>query len=95
MLITIFATMVIIVFFVTSSDSGSLVVDMITSGGHPNPPKIQRVFWALAEGLLAAILLFTGGLKSLQKASLTISLPMAVFLLVSAFGLWKALQKEE
>ena len=52
------AIILVAVFFVTSSDSGSLVVDMLASGGHPNPPMWSRVLWALLEGLLAAALLF-------------------------------------
>jgi len=85
------ATLLIIVFFITSSDSGSLVDDMVTSGGHPDPPKAQRVFWAVAEGTVAATLLYTGGLQALRTASLQSGLPMAVLLLLSAVGLKKAL----
>ncbi len=86
------ATVLVIVFFVTSSDSGSLVDDMVTSGGHPNPPRAQRLFWALAEGTVAATLLYFGGLNALRTASLTTGLPMAVFLLVAAYGLLRALR---
>ncbi|MDX1570512.1 MAG: BCCT family transporter [Xanthomonadales bacterium] len=86
------ATLLVIVFFVTSSDSGSLVDDMVTSGGHPNPPRAQRVFWALAEGTVAGTLLYFGGLTALRTASLTTGLPMAVFLLVAAVGLVRALR---
>ena len=86
------ATVLIFVFFVTSSDSGSLVDDMVTSGGHPNPPRAQRVFWALAEGAVAAVLVITGGLQALRTASLTTGLPMAVFLLVAMYGLIRALR---
>jgi len=86
------ATLLVIVFFVTSSDSGSLVDDMVTSGGHPDPPRAQRLFWALAEGTVAATLLYFGGLAALRTASLTTGLPMAVFLLVAAVGLVRALR---
>lgn len=86
------ATLLILIFFVTSSDSGSLVDDMVTSGGHPNPPRAQRVFWAVAEGAVAATLLIAGGLQALRTASLTTGLPMAVFLLVAMFGLIRALR---
>jgi len=55
------ATLVIVIFFITSSDSGSLVDDMVTSGGHPDPPRAQRVFWAVSEGMVAATLLIVGG----------------------------------
>jgi choline/glycine/proline betaine transport protein len=65
---------------------------MVTSGGHPNPPRLQRLFWALAEGTVAATLLYFGGLNALRTASLTTGLPMAVFLLVAAYGLWRAVR---
>lgn len=91
-LTAVLATALIFIFFVTSSDSGSLVDDMVTSGGHPNPPRAQRVFWALAEGAVAATLLITGGLQALRAASLTTGLPMAVFLLVAMYGLIRALR---
>ena len=86
------ATLLVIVFFVTSSDSGSFVDDMVTSGGHPNPPKAQRIFWAVAEGTVAATLLYFGGLNALRTASLTTGLPMAVFLLIAMVGIVKALR---
>jgi choline/glycine/proline betaine transport protein len=86
------STILTIVFFVTSSDSGSLVDDMVTSGGHPNPPKVQRLFWALAEGTVAGTLLYFGGLQALRTASLTTGLPMSIFLLVAAYGLWRSLR---
>lgn len=82
------ATLLIVTFFVTSSDSGSLVDDIVTSGGHPNPPRIQRVFWAVSEGLVAITLLIAGGLQALQTASLTVGLPMAIVLLMTSYGLW-------
>ncbi|MCB0068877.1 MAG: BCCT family transporter, partial [Caldilineaceae bacterium] len=76
-LTSILATLVIITFFVTSSDSGSLVIDVITAGGHANPPIPQRVFWGLLEGAVAAVLLVAGGLRALQLASLTMALPFS------------------
>ena len=88
----VLATLLVIIFFVTSSDSGSLVDDMVTSGGHPNPPKTQRLFWALAEGTVAGTLLYFGGLNALSTASLTTGLPMAIFLLIAAYGLVRALR---
>lgn len=86
-----FATLLIVLFFISSSDSGSLVDDMVTSGGHPNPPRVQRVFWAVSEGAVAATLLSTGGLEALRTASLQSGLPMLCVLLLAAFGLARAL----
>ena len=65
---------------------------MVTSGGHPNPPAVYRVFWCVAEGVVAATLLIAGGLTALRTASLTPALPMTIFLLVACYGLIKALQ---
>ncbi len=89
------ATVVIIVFFITSSDSGSLVDDMVTSGGHPHPPKAQRVFWATAEGAVAATLLLVGGLRAIQNASISLGLLMSVVLVLAAFGLQRSLSRHE
>ena len=90
----VLATLLVIIFFITSSDSGSLVDDMVTSGGHPHPPRSQRVFWAVSEGAVAATLLLAGGLHALQAASLTSGLPMAVLLILMAFGIYRALRAD-
>ena len=81
-------------FFVTSSDSASLVIDIITAGGHPDPPTSQRVFWASAEGLCAAILLLGGGLAALQTACIVTGLPFAIVLLLMLFSMKKGLDEE-
>ncbi len=91
---SIAATLVIITFFVTSSDSGSLVIDMLASGGKPNPPVGQRVFWAVSEGVVAAVLLLAGGLTALQTASITTGLPFTVVLLFMCYSLHKGLSAE-
>ena len=89
------AAVVVAVFFVTSSDSGSFVVDMLTSGGHPDPPVWQRVFWAVSEGVVAAVLLVTGGLVALQSAAINTGLPFCVILLGVCAGLGRALWREK
>ena len=91
---SIVATLLVVTFFITSSDSGSLVIDTITSGGATNPPVWQRIFWALTEGLVAGILLLAGGLKALQTASIAAALPFAFVLLLVCYGLAKALRME-
>lgn len=88
------ATLLVITFFVTSADSGALVIDMITSGAVPNPPVWQRIFWAICAGVVAAVLLLAGGLKALQTAALASALPFAVVLLFICYGLLRALQTE-
>jgi choline/glycine/proline betaine transport protein len=81
-------------FFVTSSDSGSFVVDMLTSGGSLETPVETRVFWAVAEGLVAAGLLVAGGLAALQAASISTGLPFIIVLLLSAWSLLLGLRQE-
>ncbi len=88
---------VVAVFFVTSSDSASFVVDMLTSGGHPDPPVWQRVFWAIAEGATAAVLLYVGGpeaLSALQAGVISTGLPFCVVLVLLMFSLTKALRDD-
>jgi len=82
----------VIVFFVTSSDSGSLVIDTITAGGKINAPVTQRMFWAIFEGLVAIALLLGGGLGALQAMAVSTGFPFAVVLLFGCYaivrGLW-------
>ncbi len=85
------AVVVIITFFVTSSDSGSMVIDIITAGGNPDPPRLQRLFWAILEGAVAAALLVGGGLVALETAAISTGLPFAVVLFVMIYSLWKGL----
>jgi choline/glycine/proline betaine transport protein len=89
------AVVVIACFFITSSDSGSFVVDMLTSGGHADPPIWQRVFWGFAEGAIAAALLYAGGLEGLKTAAICMGLPFCVVLIVVCFALVKALRGED
>ena len=93
-LISLLATVLVITFFVTSSDSGSLLIDTITSGGALHPPIWQRIFWALTEGVVAAVLLLAGGLKALQTASITAALPFSFVMLLICYGLLRGLQAE-
>ena len=88
------ATLLIITFFVTSSDSGSLVIDIITSGGNEDPPVWQRIFWAIIEGAVAAALLLAGGLSALQTAAITSALPFAFVMFLMCFGLYRGLNAE-
>ncbi|MDT8450387.1 MAG: BCCT family transporter [Wenzhouxiangellaceae bacterium] len=87
---TVFATLVIAIFFITSSDSGSLVDDMVTSGGHPHPPVAQRLFWAISEGAVAATLLIVGGLAAIQQAAISMALPMSLLLVAACYAMVRA-----
>ena len=93
-LVSFVGVLLLISFFVTSSDSGSLVVDHLTSGGKLDSPKPQRVFWAVMEGLVAIALLIGGGLSALQTAAVSIGLPFAVILLIMCWSMKKAFTEE-
>ncbi|MBT0670132.1 BCCT family transporter [Novosphingobium profundi] len=88
------ATLLVITFFVTSADSGALVIDMITSGAAENTPVWQRVFWAVCAGAVAAVLLLAGGLQALQTAAIASALPFCVVMIFICYGLLRALQAE-
>ena len=91
---TALSTLVIITFFVTSSDSGSLVIDILTAGGDQNPPKNQRIFWAVTEGVIASVLLLAGGLNALQTAAIAAGFPLALIMIGICFALFKGLNKD-
>ena len=84
----------IAIFFVTSADSGSLVMDTITAGGKMDAPVQQRVFWCLLAGLVAIALMLGGGMASLQALTISIGLPFCLVLLVMCFGLYRGLRDE-
>ena len=87
----------IVLYFTTSSDSGSLVIDCLSANGHPDPPILQRIFWALTEGATATALLTAGGregLTALRSVSIAAGLPYTVLLNFFCIALWRAVQKE-
>ena len=88
------ATLLVITFFVTSSDSGSLVIDHLTSGGKHDVPKVQRIFWAITEGAVAAVLLIGGGLNALQTAAIATGFPFAIILVLMCYTVYQGLQNE-
>ena len=94
MITSFIGVVLVIVFFVTSSDSGSLVIDTITAGGKVNAPVSQRIFWCTFEGLVAIALLIGGGLGALQAAAVSTGFPFAVILLLACFALFKGLYSE-
>lgn len=96
MITSIIAIILVLVFFITSSDSGSLVIDTITAGGKLEAPVPQRVFWAISQGLIAIALLYGGGeaaLTSLQSGSVSTGLPFTFVLLVMCFSLFLGLRR--
>jgi BCCT family betaine/carnitine transporter len=88
------AIILVVVFFVTSSDSGSLVIDVIASGGKVVSPAPQRIFWCTFEGLVAVALILGGGLVALQAMAVSTGFPFAIVLLVSTVSLIKGLMSE-
>ena len=85
----------IVIFFVTSSDSGSLVIDMITAGGKLHSPIKQRVFWCVMEGLVAISLLLGGGLVALQGAACSTGIPFTLVVLAMCVCLYSGLRSEK
>ncbi len=84
----------IAIFFVTSADSGSLVMDIITAGGKLDAPVQQRVFWCVLAGLVAVALMLGGGMASLQAMTISIGLPFAILLMIMCIGLVRGLREE-
>lgn len=89
---SIIAIVMVIVFFVTSADSGALVVDLLASNGAENSPVWQRVFWSLLIGVVAIALLLADGLEALQTATIASALPFSIILLLALWGVFKALK---
>ena len=90
-LLSMIGIVLVLAFFITSSDSGSLVIDSITAGGKVDAPMPQRLFWASLEGLIAGTLLVGGGseaLTALQAGAVTTGLPFTVVLILMCLSLW-------
>ncbi|WP_323784145.1 BCCT family transporter, partial [Leisingera sp.] len=85
----------VVVFFVTSSDSGSLVIDTITAGGKTDAPTAQRVFWCILEGAIAIVLLLGGGLGALQAAAIATGFPFAIVLVLMCVSVLIGLAREK
>ena len=88
------AIILVVVFFITSSDSGSLVIDTIAAGGKVNAPTPQRVFWCTFEGIIAVVLLLGGGLAALQAMAVSTGFPFTIVLLVACVAVLKGLASE-
>jgi len=92
--ISFIGLIMVIIFFVTSCDSGAMVVDMLSSYGENNTPLWQRFYWTLGIGVVATILLLNGGLSALQTMSIVSALPFTVVLIVAIYGMFTALRIE-
>ena len=90
-LLSLIAMAMVVIFFITSADSSAMVVDMLACGGNSKTPSWQRVFWSALMGVVALVMLLVGGLRALQTITIATALPFSVILLVSAYGLLKAL----
>jgi len=90
--ISFVAIAMVVVFFVTSADSGALVVDLLASGGAERTPVWQRIFWSLSMGAVAIALLLADGLTALQTATIASALPFSIILLLAMWGLFRALK---
>jgi choline/glycine/proline betaine transport protein len=87
-------TLLVAIFFVTSADSGTLVVSTMQSGGHTEPPILERVQWGVGMGAVAAALLVAGGLGALQAMAIAAALPFAIVLIALGIGFMAALHKD-
>lgn len=93
-LITGLSLLMIVIFFVTSCDSGAMVIDMICSDGNNETPLWQRLYWAIAIGLVACLLSLVGGLQALQTMTIVAALPFAIILLIAMVGLFHSMRIE-
>ena len=93
--LSVIGMLMVVIFFVTSADSGAFVADALASGGIRKTPAKQRVFWSALSGVGAMVLLWAGGLQALQTLTLLSALPFAVVLLIALFGLLKALRIDD
>ena len=93
-IISALTTFLLATWFITSSDSGTLVVTTILSMGNAHPPKMHRIVWGIAQGLVAAVLLLAGGLSALQTAAIAAALPISVLVVLMAWGVIKSLMED-
>ena len=94
-IVSTISVFLIAIFFITSADSGSLVMDIITAGGKMDTPVAQRVFWCVLAGMVATALMLGGGMASLQSMTISIGLPFGAVLLLMCIGLFQGLREEQ
>lgn len=93
-LLSALAVLLLATYFITSADSGTLVLCILDSAGNPEPPQSIRIMWGVVIACIAGALLFAGGLETIQTASIIAGLPIAVFILVMAVSLYRMLRRE-
>jgi glycine betaine transporter len=92
--LSVIAIVLLVVFFVTSADSATFVLGMMTSNGNLDPPVLKKVVWGITQSSLAAVLIFVGGLDALQKMTITAALPFCIIMSMLCISLLKALGEE-
>ena len=93
-LLSVVATILVLVFFVTSGDSATLVLGMMSTGGNPNPSNRVKVIWGLLVAGIACSLLLAGGVKAVQTATIVFALPFTVVIVLMAVSLWRAIRAD-
>lgn len=91
---SVVATLLVMVFFVTSGDSATLVLGMMTTGGNPNPPNRVKIMWGVLVSAISISLLLAGGLKAMQTATIVFALPFSVVLLLMAISVTRAIHQD-
>ncbi|WP_241990690.1 BCCT family transporter [Cryobacterium gelidum] len=93
-ILSVLAVIVVAIFFITSADSGSLVIDMLASGGDTNPPKWSRIMWASLSGIVAIALLLAGGLAALQTGAILTAIPVSIVMIGMCIATYRAFRTE-
>lgn len=93
-LMSVVATLLVVVFFVTSGDSAVLVLGMMSRGGDPNPPARTKIIWGVLIAGIAISLLLAGGIDAVQTATILFALPFALVIVLMVIALWRALRED-
>ena len=94
LIMSVAATLLVLVFFVTSADSATLVLSMMSSGGNPNPPAKVKALWGVLVAGVAISLLLSGGIEAVQTATIVFALPFAIVILLMGIALWRAIRED-
>jgi glycine betaine transporter len=94
LLMSVVATLLVLVFFVTSGDSAVLVLGMMSTGGNPNPPTRSKLVWGILVAGIAISLLLAGGLEAVQTATIVFALPFSLVIVLMVWALWRAVRED-